>query len=149
MTSETGKGKGLTFIEILLVVIIIGALIGISLPNLRKAFDNLQLNSASQDLQSFMNYLRQRAIVEGKIIYFNIDSENKECWAQIKDATARLKSLALPPDIGIETDQKQILFYPDGRIDSVTIKLIQPNNQNVILTTKGVYGKVKLQPSQQ
>lgn len=148
MTSVTGKIKSLTFMEILLVIIILGILLGISLPAFKNTFHSLQLNSVSSDLQALMDYLRGRAIVEGKVIYFNIDNAKKECWAQIKDAPIRLKTYPLPDDIKIETAQKQIIFYPDGHIDGVTIKLTSLNNQSVILTTKGLYGRIKLQTQQ-
>jgi len=148
MTSVTGKTRSLTFIEILLVIIIIGILIGVSLPSFRKTFNNLQLNSASSELQALMNYVHERAIVEGKVIYFNIDNGTKECWAQIKGASTRLKAYSVPEGVSIEPEKKQILFYPDGSIDSITIKLTNLNNEDVILTTKGVYGRVKLQTQQ-
>lgn len=134
-----------TFIEILLVVIIIGALISISLPNLKKTFDSLELNSFSRQLQAFINYLHQRSIIEGEVIYLNIDTQKKEYWAKIKGAQTRLKTYPIPPRIRIETNQQEVLFYPDGQIDKVTIKLISPDNQNIILTTKGVFGGVKLE----
>ncbi len=141
----TSKIKGLTFIEVLFVIIIVGILIAVALPNSRKAFNSLQLNSTCGQLQSFMNYLREQAIIEGKVVYLNIDSDKKEYWAQIKDAQARLKTYPLPQEIEIETEQQQILFYPDGHIDNVTLKLTNRNKQSVVLTTKGMYGKVKLQ----
>lgn len=137
--------RGYTFIEILFVVIIVGILVAVSLPGFRNTFSNLQLNNASSQLQSFMNYLAERAVVEGKIIYFNIDSENKEFLAKVKDTPVPLKTYSLPKDMAIETDRKQVFFYPDGSIDNVTVKLTHPNNKSVTLTTKGVYGRVKLQ----
>ena len=147
MILATGKIKGLTFIEILFVIIIIGILTGISLPQFRKTFNTLQLNSFSREFQAFMNYLCQRSIVEGKIIYLNIDIDNgkREYWAQVKGEINRLKTYKVPDQMKIETQQKQIMFYPDGSIDKTTIKLINPDNRYVNLTTKGVFGGVKLQ----
>lgn len=136
--------KGLTFIEILFVVIIIGILIGISLPNFRKDFNSLRLNSFSRELQSLMNYLHERSVVEGKTIYLNIDNDKKEVWANIQDTQNRLKTLSLPDTIKLETEKKQILFYPDGEIEKVTIEVVNLDNQKIILTTKGVFSGVKL-----
>lgn len=140
----TGRIKGVTFVELFLVIIIIGVLVGISLPNLKVTFNSLRLETFSRELQSLMNYLHERSIVEGKIIYLNIDTDKKEIWAKIKDMETPLKTLALGEDIRIETENKQILFYPDGEIDKVTIEVLNPHNQKISLTTKGVYGGVKI-----
>lgn len=145
MISATGKSVGLTFIEILVAVVIISILIAISLPNFRKTFNNLELNNISLELQTFMNYLRERSIVETKLAYLNIDNEKKEYWAQIEGESKRLRTYHIPKDIKVETEQKQIIFYPDGSIDKVTVRLSNINNQAVSLTTKGVFGGVKLQ----
>lgn len=154
MTLAIGSGakriahNALTFIEILLVIIIIGILIGIALPSFRKTFNNLQLNNFSRELQSFMNYLHERSIVEGKIIYLNIDNELREAWAQMKDKDTdkdiRLKTLRLPDKIKIETQNYQILFYPDGSIDKLTLDVVNQDSQKITLTTQGVYGGVKI-----
>jgi len=137
--------NAVTFIELLLVIVIIGILIGISVPRFRKTFNHLQLNSSSRELQASMNYLRQRSIVEGKPIYLNIDSDTGEYWAEVKDVKNRLRTYRVPIEIRIEAEQKQIIFYPDGSIDKVTISLIGSDNQNVTLTTKGVFSGIKLQ----
>lgn len=95
-----------------------------------------------------MNYLIQRSIVEGKIIYLNIG--NKEYSAQIQGEPTPFKNSPLPKEVKIEVtkqaerDNPQILFYPDGGIDKVTIKLTNPDNQEVSLSTEGVFGKVKI-----
>ena len=137
--------SAITFIELLLVIVIIGILIGISTPSFRKTFNHLRLNSFSRELQTFMNYLRQRSIVEGKLIYLNIDNDTREYWAKVKDVKNRLRTYKIAAEIRIEAEQKQIIFYPDGNIDKVTIDLIGSDNQKITLTTKGVFGGVKLQ----
>jgi len=137
--------RGFTFIEILFVVIIIGIMIGVSVPNFRNAFNDIQLRSFSRQLQFFMNYLHERAIVERKIISLNIDNKNRKYWAKIKELPVPLKTYSLPPDIDIEIDRNEILFYPDGEIDKITIKIISANKQEVCLTTEGTFGAVRLQ----
>lgn len=150
MISATGNSamrqlRAITFIELLLVIAIIGILTGISISTFRKTFEHLQLRSFSRELQTFMNYLSQRSIVEGKPIYLNIDNEQRQYWAKIKDAQNRLKTYKIPAGITIEAEEKQIIFYPDGDIDKITINLAGFDEQKVTLTTKGVFGSVKLQ----
>jgi type II secretory pathway pseudopilin PulG len=136
--------RAVTFVELIFVIIIIGILIGAVIPQFRGAVDTFQLNSSSRQLQALMIYLQQRAIVESKIVYLNINNDKNQCWVQIKGQEAKIKVCRFPPDIKIEPEQKQIAFYPDGGIDGVTIKLSNRDNQQISLTTKGVFNGVKL-----
>jgi prepilin-type N-terminal cleavage/methylation domain-containing protein len=138
------RPKAFTLIEFLLVIIISGILITAALPQLRRSFDNFRLTNFASELQVFMTFLRERAIVEGKIIYLNIDHENNKLLAQIKEAKEALKTLTLPRGLFLESEKKQILFYPDGRIDSVTVAAVNCDGQKITLTTKGVFGGVKI-----
>lgn len=145
MALRTTRGRGLTFIEVLFVIVIISVMVAVSIPRFGKTFQGLRFHNFSRELQIFMHYLQQRSIVEGKIIFLSIDDGRKEYFAQIQDAQDRLKTYAIPNDIRIESSQKEIFFYPDGTIDKVTIELVSLTNQRIILTTKGVFGGVKLQ----
>lgn len=147
MIPLTGN-RAITFLELLLVTVVIGILIGISIPNFRKTFNSLQLNSFARDLQSFMNYLYQRSIVEEQIVTLSIDNEKKEYWAKSETDTRRLKTYRIPDEIKIETEEPVIIFYPDGTIDKATLKIIDSDSQSVTLTTEGVFGGVKLQNQQ-
>lgn len=150
LTQPLRARAGFTFIEILFVIIILGILIGVSFPKFRKAFNSLQLSSFSQEFQSFIGYLRQRSIVEEKIIYLNIDNGKKEYWAQVDGADAPFKLSSVPAEISVavakpgQSDSGQILFYPDGRIEPVNITFTNNDNQKVWLTTKGAFGGVKV-----
>lgn len=145
MTSGTGeRRKSFTLIEFLLVIVITGILITVSLPNLRKSFDDFRLNDFSGELQLFMMYLKDRSIVEGKTVALNIDNENQRLWAQFKGETRSLRILNLPQGLFLNSAQKQIFFYPDGQIDSVTLTVTNALGHKMILTTKGVFGGVKI-----
>ncbi len=138
----------ITFIELLLVIIIIGVLAGISLPRFRSNFDRLQLNNASLQMQSLMNYLRERAIIDAKVVYLNIDNEQREYWGYVLGQEKRLKTYHIPSGINIEATQYKVSFYPDGTIDRVTINIAGRDAQAISLTTEGVFGGVKLQAQQ-
>lgn len=147
-TLATGKIRSFTFVELFLVIIIIGVLIGISLPGFRKTFNYLQLNSFCSELQSAINYFSQRAVVEGQIIQFNIDTNNHQYYAKIKGDSKNIKTCHIPEELKIESGQREINLYPDGYIDKVTIKVVNPDNQTISLTTEGVFTGVKLIPEE-
>jgi prepilin-type N-terminal cleavage/methylation domain-containing protein len=140
--------KGFTLIEILFVVIILSILIAFSLPRLKDTYTNLELNNFVSNLQSYMNYLFGQSVVSGEAIYLHIDVESKQYWSAVLDSEIRLKTVTIPRDIKLITEQKQIGFYPDGDSDKVTIKVANAANQYVSLTTKGVFGSVKIQQGQ-
>ncbi|MDP1852602.1 MAG: type II secretion system protein [Candidatus Omnitrophota bacterium] len=149
-----------TFIELLFIVIIVGILATVSLPNLRKNSNSLQLNSFSRQLQAVIKYLHQRSIVDAKVIRLTIDNTNKECRAEYQvvekySSEQRLETYRIPDEIKIGTaDTMGIFFYPDGSIypegenSNVTLELSNTDNQRIILTGKGVYGGVKAQEAE-
>lgn len=145
MTTSTTGRRGFTFIEILFVVIIIGILAAVSFPALRHTFSRLQLDDAAGQMQSLMNYLAQRSVIEGKLIYLYLDPENKTCYAQLKDSTSRIRTYQIPSEISIGSQKKQVNFYPDGSIDPVTLTLTGKDGDSVTLTTEGVFGREEIQ----
>ncbi|KPK98752.1 MAG: hypothetical protein AMJ95_02585 [Omnitrophica WOR_2 bacterium SM23_72] len=145
MTLVTGeRRKSFTLIEFLLVIIITAILITVSLPHLRNSFDDFRLNNFSAELQLFMTYLKDRSIVEGRVLALTIDNENQKLWAQFKDEKGVLRSLSLPQGLFLDSTQKQVFFYPDGQIDQVTLTVMNAQGKKIILTTKGVFGGLKI-----
>lgn len=146
------KGPGrrsngaLTFIEILIAVVILVILASGAMPNLRTAITNVQLDTSAQQLQAFMDYLRQRSIIDGKVVILNIDGN--EFLAKFREQDAALRKYSVPGQIKTESDKPEVFFYPDGRIDAVEIVMTAKNNYRRVLTTKGIYGAVKLLPKE-
>jgi len=138
--------SALTFIEILIAVIILAILAGATMPNLRNTAANIQLDTSARSLQAFADYLRQRSIIDGKIVILNINGNDFS--AKFRGENAGLKQYSAPGQIKTESDKAEVFFYPDGRIDAVEIILTAKNNYRRVLTTKGIYGALKLLPKE-
>lgn len=141
--------RAFTLIELIFVIAILLVLIAVSLPNLRKNFNNLQLANFSREMRAFMIYLHDRAVVERKIIILSLDTDKNEYTANVAGEEKILKKYAIPSGINISANADKILFYPDGRIDNIDIQISCSDNQSIRLISKGLYGKVKLRPEQE
>lgn len=118
---------GFTLIELIFVVVILAVLIGIAIPALKNTFESMALDNFARELQGRMQYLSQRAIVQQEPVVLDI------------------KTYALPENLTLESDKDEVLFYPDGTIDPVNIVITGAQGKNIILTTEGAYGKIKLE----
>ncbi|MDD2702661.1 MAG: prepilin-type N-terminal cleavage/methylation domain-containing protein [Candidatus Omnitrophica bacterium] len=136
--------KGYTFIELICVVIIVGILAGISVPQVKNVFLGVQLESTAQELRSFMDYVRQRSFLERVVIRIHISPDEAEYWAAESGSVKRLKTFRIPSGIHIESDKEEIFFYPDGKSDKADIRLEGPSGRNILLTTRGILGGVKV-----
>lgn len=145
------RKNGFTFIELILVVLIIAALVGISLPRFRKAFNNLQLNNFASELQDQLTFWQERAIIEKKPIVLKIDSEdpkNKKYYTQFMGTETRIKSYGIPSGITVGFEPAEIIFYPDAGINQAgagqaSIILSNSDEEKIILSTQGVFGGFK------
>ena len=139
--------KSLTFIEILFVIILLGILTAVGVPQAKKTFESLELNSFSREFQGFMNYLSERAVVLQEPITLYFKQEERIAWAEAgeEEDKVKLKAIKIPEGIELSSEKEAVVFSPDGRIDKVSIKLTNKNSQTVTLTTKGIVSGVKIE----
>ncbi|MCM8790030.1 MAG: type II secretion system GspH family protein [Candidatus Omnitrophica bacterium] len=138
--------KSLTLIEILFVIILLGILVSVGAPQVKKTFEALELNSFSRDLQAFMNYLSERAIILEEPITLHFEKNGRFAWAEAGDEEekVKLKTIKIPEGIVVSAEKEAITFSPDAGIDKITVTLTNKNNQKVMLTTKGIADGVKI-----
>lgn len=141
----TTSPDSFTFIELLFVVAIIAVIVGVSVPQMKAAFNRMQFNGFCERLQSSMNYIHDRSVVEQEVISLVIDKKNKRYWVEYKDLPKKEKVQYIPDDIELETDSERIFFYPNADIDKVTIRIKSEGQKDISLTTKGVFGGVRIQ----
>ena len=155
MTFAMIKIKALTFIELLLVIIIIGILTGVSIPQLRKAFDNFALENFAKDIYYLSRYLQGSAIAGGKIYYLNINKDKGEFQAtykeenEFKNIQGRFGKIYKALDgiiVSLEPSERTgVYFYPDGSMDKIRITLENQYKKQLSIITKGVAGEIQIQ----
>jgi len=77
---EWGRRKGTTqafsLIELLLVVVILGIIAGLAIPNFSKAYTTLQVQQTAKNLLFLMRYAQTQAIIKQKEFRIDLDQEN-------------------------------------------------------------------------
>lgn len=153
MISATISRRAITFIELLIVIVIIGILTGVSIPQFRKTFSHLELESFVKDIYYLSRYLQGSAVSQGKIYCLNIDKEPEGFHATYKkesdflNAEGRFGKLYKFPDgISVSVDPpdiNNIYFYPDGSIDKIKITF-KNRYEEICLVIKGTIGEIQI-----
>ena len=153
---------GFTFIELMLVVVLIGIMVGISTPIFRRTFGHLQLDNTSHNLAKLMRYAQQRAVVERQAHRIRFDSGKRTYWLEIEKAKedpllaskgfvpikGRFgKRYLIPRGVVVafkEEGATAVTFYPDGQADKVTLYISDRKANSYTLTTARRIGYVKV-----
>ena len=155
---ETKLNKAFTLIEILLVVIIVGIVLGLAAPNFSSGYSHFQLNKTADDLLSVSRWAQAMAVgqerayalsfsddrhsyslVRSKVgndqinAQINDDPNNQDTFEPVNGTLGRMHTI--PDTIHLDT-QDRIEFYPDGTIDSATIELASLDQQIIISSAK-------------
>ena len=149
--------RGFTFVEILLVVGLLGVVAAMSLPNLSQSFGQVQLRTAAGDVAYLLRYAQSRAIVTTHQfrMVFALDplsywleeagaggdgvADGEETYGRIKGRFGR--TFLVPQGISLQADPSEIVLTPDGAITPVTVRVCQ-KQKCLLVTTRLQKGQV-------
>lgn len=126
---------GFTLLELVLVLVIAGIVLGVSSPSLRRFLWSRRAGDAAREMVALAEYARSQAVVEGRAYRLNLDPEEGCFWLTAETAgefveppTEFGRLFLLPqgtaarwkwPHEGVGWGW--IGLYPDGRSDPVSI----------------------------
>lgn len=148
---HTRNTRGLTFLEIMIVVVIVGVLMALALPNMSGPRESMALRGASRDIAAGGKLARQIAITQGSQtmlvlrpedkkwqIIFDINREDTKgkawAWRESRNISSDERERELPNrveyaafsalDEKLDARQEQrIYFYPNGSSSGLAIQL--------------------------
>ena len=161
MISRTGINEkfGFTLIEILLVLLIVGIMAGLSIPNVSRTYTTILLNRTTNDLASFIRYAQSRAIIQRQVFQLTLDPQTKRYSLRKADANSLEKKFPLrfsplagrlgrtfeiPREIRILAQNPIIDFQPDGKIGKVNWSLCDQNHRCLTISTQEQSGYVRV-----
>jgi len=133
---------GFTFMEIILAVAIISALLGVSYPLLNKNIKNISFKSFVNKTYLVLDYAKTSSVLKSKTFEVRFDSEYGEIFLVKKDEQNRIvKKLEIPEKIKLTLGKEKISFYPDGTLENF-ILIISDNGREAEIVSKGFDGKI-------
>jgi type II secretory pathway pseudopilin PulG len=142
--------KAFSVIEILLVIIITGIILGVSVPNFLKGYSQFQLNKTADDLLNVSRWAQAMAMGQQRIYalsfsddrkYYllerdgdNLTGDGQSNFEPVKGSLGHRH--AVPEAVTLATPEVQVEFYPDGTIDPATIQLSSKTQKMVLSSTQ-------------
>jgi prepilin-type N-terminal cleavage/methylation domain-containing protein len=77
---RTGNRSGFTLIELVLVCVIIGIMVGLAVTRLDLLVPKYRLRAAARDVAAVLKQGKARAAAQGKDVYFEVDLSQGKCW---------------------------------------------------------------------
>lgn len=137
--ARTVHRRGVTLLEMLVVVAIIGAIVGISVPALTAGLAGVRLNSAAGSVASFLTSSMNRVERREQAAAIVIDpSKNAVEFFTAASGANAADSLAMPSGVTIEGQEpRRFLLYPGGAF---------PQMEVVLRSEKGARRSVSIDP---
>ena len=149
-----GPAKGFTFVELLVVLVLIGIFFAVSLPELKKRFEHLLLNQEIRAAAQALRYAQYRAIADRVPVVFAIQSgENQYQIMKDEGGAEGIRWIAIPGEWGkpvklksqliFEPSSEGIVYFSDGSSSGGSFSL-RYQKMSAHLTLKPGLGHVKI-----
>ncbi len=140
-----------SLIELIIVVAIMATIAGLSLPRLKTAYENIQLQQAAEDLASLMRYAQGRSAArqEHLQIEFNANFSRYRLANRKNGQTQGLEGrwgrvFTVPKEVSIRFSDQTVSFYPDATMDRVRIYLTNEREKIYTVSTQEMRGRVQV-----
>jgi len=105
------RRDGFTFLELSVVVVIMGIVMAVTLPRFTSTFSKATLGGTARRLAGTMAYLRNAAARDGRSYFLNIDLDNHEYWVAVFNEEMDLSQI----DFEVEdTYEEMYTEFSDG-----------------------------------
>jgi prepilin-type N-terminal cleavage/methylation domain-containing protein len=150
--------RGVTLIEMLVVVGLISLIVGISFPAFTSGIDTLRLNSATTSIVNFFNAGLDRAERRQQVVEISIFKAHNSLEMRSTEA-GFYRKLELPdgvsitrifPDLPDATEgPRSFLLYPGGTVPRFGVQLINRKNVEKVVRVDPITGVPQVEQPQQ
>lgn len=136
-------------------MVIVMVLVGVSIPQFRRTFRHLQLQTVASDVAGLLTYASRRAVARGEVLRIHFDIEGRRYWlarAQEVSPAEKFETVSskfgrvasVPGSISFASSTREVTFYPDGRADRFEMLIFDDSQDGYRLVTDVRTGRVKL-----
>jgi len=158
--------RGFSFIELMVVLVLISLSIALIAPSFSKFSKSVELKAAAQKIAAILRNYRSEAVNKGRVYQVLFDSNRMEvkiqsvAWSEEQEEsenkeTREMKAYALPQGIQIKelktestqypSDLPAIEFYPNGGSNGGNIYLDSQNHQGYRIKVHFLTGSVTIE----
>ena len=138
-----GRNKtAFTLIELLLALAIIGILLGISFPLLKKNISNTQFRAIVNKVYLLLDYAKTHSTLKNITVKLISDDQSKLWLVEGSDSEKKINEIEIPEKTKIEFSQEAIIFYPDGSMQEFEIAISDKDRREAKIWSKGIDGKI-------
>ena len=148
------RPKGITLVELLVVLAIIGLILGISVPGLTRYAGQLRLKSTTRQMVGLVSLARSLAISSRQNHAVVVDLDQREVAVlNLASGEPLERVLRLPSGVTVEVDvggepapEPRIVFRPTGGLEGRTTTLVLADRgRSNTITVTGTTGAVSVQ----
>jgi prepilin-type N-terminal cleavage/methylation domain-containing protein len=155
-TSSVGKttSRGVTLIEMLVVVALISLLVGISYPAITSGIDSLRLNAATRGLVSFLDAGLSRAERRQEMVEITISPRDNSVQMQSSEP-GFFRRMQLPEGVSITHilpllpedpgAPRTFLLYPGGTVPPLGVQMINRRNVERVVRVEAITGVARVE----
>jgi prepilin-type N-terminal cleavage/methylation domain-containing protein len=154
VNSRRGTQSGLTLVEMLIVVAIIGVMVGIAFPSITAGIDSLRLRSATDEIVSTLNAGMNRADRRQLAVEIVVDRAQNRLLLAAADNSFR-RQVDLPDGVTIERvlpaipnlDEmlpRQFLIHPGGVVPAIGLELKNRRDVRRVVSVDPITGAAQV-----